>query len=223
MKVKDFVINSIYRGTNQKLQTVMMGRDAVVNALNFALGDIYSYQWKERTFMYWKETLTWDTTTDKNIELSLSNPIKKLVFLKPITATNITQAGATYIPQHAVSVDWLLYQTINTEPTEGVDDLSDKQVYFKPRTTKLWVPNNTAGYILHYISSFSLLTWEDDIPLPDIFLGVLYNLTMTYLYPITGEYGDNKDANSHTKAKDQLVNLAKADSFQTNQITWNIN
>ena len=47
MLVKDLVNNSIYRWTNQKLQTVLAWRTAIVSAINFALSDIYTYECKE--------------------------------------------------------------------------------------------------------------------------------------------------------------------------------
>ena len=53
-------------------------------------------------------------------------------------------------------------------------------------------------------------------------MGFLYNLTMTYLYPINWQYWDNKDANSYQKAMTQLVNLAKTDMFQINSVKGNI-
>jgi hypothetical protein len=85
------------------------------------------------------------------------------------------------------------------------------------------VPNNKNGwYILHWISFYNPVDWEDEIPLPEHFMGCLYNIVMTYLYPINWQYWDNKDANSYNKAMTQLVNLAKTDAFQINSVTWNI-
>jgi hypothetical protein len=101
--------------------------------------------------------------------------------------------------------------------------LKDRELYFKPWTKQLYLPNNkNKGYVVHWISFFNPVEWDDEIPLPEHFLWALYNITMTYLYPINGQYWDNKDANSYQKAQAQLVNLAKTDMFQINSVRGNI-
>lgn len=215
MKVKDLVTNSIYRGMNQKLQTVLMWKTAIIEAVNFALNDIYTYEGKEWTFMYHKETITRDSTDDKTIYKQLSLPIKKLYRLYSLD------------PNFKPSLQWHddeeEYKIIYAEPTIWQEDLKPNELYFKPWTYWLYVPNNkNSWYILHYVSFFNKLDWEDVIPVPDHFLWTLYNLTMTYLYPIDWEYWDNKDVNSYNKAQTQLVNLAKTDAFQMQSVRWNI-
>jgi len=72
-----------------------------------------------------------------------------------------------------------------TEPTPGKSDLKQNEVYFKPAERKIYLPNNdNKGYILHYVSFYNPIDWEDNIPIPEHFLGCLYDITMTYLYPI---------------------------------------
>ena len=227
MLVKDFIKNSLYRGTNQKLQTVLLWDTAVVNAINFALSDIYTYEGKEWTFMYDKKTLTWDSTTDKNIVLTLDSPIKKVFLVHdkndnryPATLYNTN----TTMKQNMPSTYDDRFQIIHTEPTEGIENLNSHQLYFKPWSKSITIANNNnQWYVLHYVHGFDFVGIEDTLPIPDMFLWALYNIVMTYLYPINWQYGDNKDANSYNKAKDQLVNLAKSDSFQNQQIIWNVN
>jgi hypothetical protein len=95
-------------------------------------------------------------------------------------------------------------------------------LYFKPWTTQLYLPNNKKGYVIHRVSFFNPVDWDSEIPLPDYFLWALYNLTMCYLYPITGQYWDNKETNTYNIVQTQLVNLAKTDAFQLNWVTGNI-
>lgn len=214
MKVKDLVTNSIYRWMNQKLQTVLMWKTAIVEAINFALNDIYTYEWKERTFMYHKKEINREETKDKTILVELELPIKKVFRLHSLNPHTIPN-----IPWHNPEE----YQIIQSEPTIDVEDLKEYELYFKPGTKWIYLPNNkNTWYILHYVSFFNKVDWEDEIPVPEHFLWALYNLTMTYLYPIDWEYWDNKDANCYNKAQTQLVNLAKTDSFQTQWVRWNI-
>lgn len=207
MFVKDLVNNAIYRWTNQKLQTVLAGRTAIVSAVNFALDDIYTYEWKEWTFMYNKNILEWEPTDDKTIVITLDKPIKKMFILKSLNE------------QHPIKE----YKINVIEPTVGVDDLKENEIYFKPWTKQLYIPNNdNKWYVLHWVSFFNTVDWDSEIPLPDHFMWLLYNMTMCYLYPITWQYWDNKETNTYNVAQTQLVNLAKTDAFQLNSVIWNI-
>ena len=215
MKVKDLVNNNIYRGTNQKLQTVLLWRTAIVGAINFSLSDIYTYEWKEWTFMYNKTKLEWEPTDDKTVCIELPKPIKKVFILHTLNDRQHER------PIPPLPGPQYFIQCI--EPTVWIDDLKPDQIYFKPGDNKIWVPNNdNCWYILHWVSFYNPVDWEDEIPLPEHFLACLYNIVMTYLYPINGQYWDNKDANSYNKSQTQLVNLAKTDAFQLNTVIWNI-
>ena len=226
MLVKDLVNNSIYRWTNQKLQTVLCGRTSIVAAINFSLSDIYTYEGKEWTFMYNKtivkpgETEDWKDKADTQV-LTLDKPIKKIFTIEDLDSKSekVDNAMKPAIPPFP-GPEWKI-QLI--EPTVGVEDLKDRELYFKPGTKQLYLPNNkNRGYVIHWISFFNPVEWDDEIPLPEHFLWTLYNITMTYLYPINGQYWDNKDANSYQKAQAQLVNLAKTDMFQINSVRGNI-
>ena len=226
MLVKDLVNNSIYRWTNQKLQTVLCGRTSIVAAINFSLSDIYTYEGKEWTFMYNKtivkpgETEDWKEKADTQV-LTLDKPIKKIFTIEDLDSKSekVDNAMKPAIPPFP-GPEWKI-QLI--EPTVGVEDLKDRELYFKPGTKQLYLPNNkNRGYVIHWISFFNPVEWDDEIPLPEHFLWTLYNITMTYLYPINGQYWDNKDANSYQKAQAQLVNLAKTDMFQINSVRGNI-
>ena len=232
MKVKDLVNNSIYRGTNQKLQTVLSWQTSIVGSINFALDDIYTYEGKERTFMYNKTIVRPDTFVNSNNQLvwnkdalteviPLDKPIKKIFIVEELDSKNerVDLLRKPSIPPFP-GPEWAIKLI---EPTPWTEDLKENELYFKPGTNQLYLPNNhNRWYVIHWISFFNPVNWEDEIPLPEHFMACLYNLVMTYLYPINWQYGDNKDANSYNKAQTQLVNLAKTDMFQINSVKGNI-
>ena len=226
MLVKDLVTNSIYRGTNQKLQTVLCWRTSIVGAINFALDDIYTYEGKEWTFMYNKTIIRpeeydkWDDKAFTEI-IDLDKPIKKIFIVESLDkeSERVDLARKPAIPPFP-GPEWKIKLT---EPTPWTEELFPRELYFKPGTKQLYLPNNrNKGYVIHWISFFNPVDWEDEIPLPEHFMGCLYNIVMTYLYPINWQHWDNKDANSYQKAMTQLVNLAKTDMFQINSVKGNI-
>ena len=224
MYVKDLVNNAIYRWTNQKLQTVLAGRTAIVSAINFALDDIYTYEWKERTFMYnktiIKPTDEWWDDEFNTLAITLDKPIKKIFIIRSLddNSEKVDTSSIAAIPPYPGPERKIKL----IEPTPWVEDLKDNELYFKPWTTQLYLPNNKKGYVIHRVSFFNPVDWDSEIPLPDYFLWALYNLTMCYLYPITGQYWDNKETNTYNIVQTQLVNLAKTDAFQLNWVTGNI-
>ena len=219
MLVKELVNDSIYKGTNQKIQTVLLWKTAIVKAINYALADIYTYEGKEWTFMYNKTLLERDPTDDKTIIIDLDKPIKKLVTLKHLKNWTNNQV----LQPHQPPFPGPEYKIQITEPTVGVEDLKPDEVYFKPNTKQIFVPNNkNEWYILHWVSFFNPIGWDDEIPVPELFIWLLYNLTLTYLYPVNWQYWVDKEANNYSIAQTQLVNLAKTDAFQLNAIKWNI-
>ena len=231
MLVKDLVNNAIYRGTNQKLQTVLCWRTAIVSAVNFALDDIYTYEGKEWTFMYNRtiirpdefkvnDKLIWDKEANTEV-ITLDKPIKKIFIIEELDkdSKKVDLLSKACIPPFP-GPEWEIKLI---EPTPGTEELKENELYFKPGTNKLYLPNNkNKWYVIHWISFFNPVDWDNEIPLPEHFMGCLYNITMTYLYPINWQYWDNKDANSYQKAQTQLVNLAKTDMFQINSVKGNI-
>ena len=223
MLVKDLVNNSIYRGTNQKLQTVLTWRTAIVSAINFALDDIYTYEGKEWTFMYDKTIVkptdeVWKKDNKTQV-IELDKPIKKIFIVEELDKDGkVDLLNKACIPPFP-GPEWTIKLI---EPTVWVEELKEKELYFKPGTKQLYLPNNDKWYIIHWISFFNPVDWDSEIPVPEHFIACLYNLTMTYLYPINWQYWDNKDANSYNKAMAQLVNLAKTDMFQINSVKGNI-
>lgn len=223
MLLKDLVNNSIYRWTNQKLQTVLMWRTAIVWAVNFALDDIYTYEWKEWTFMYDKTIIKpgdeWWDDSKLTLSIEMDKPIKKIFIVEALDKDGKVDLLSKKSIPPMPGPEWKIKMI---EPTPWTEELKEDELYFKPWTKTLYLPNNHKWYVIHWISFFNPVDWDDEIPLPEHFLAALYNITMTYLYPINGQYWDNKDANSYNKAMTQLVNLAKTDMFQINSVKGNI-
>ena len=226
MLVKDLVNNSIYRWTNQKLQTVLCWRTSIVASINFALSDIYTYEGKEWTFMYNKTIIRpkdyewWDDKAETQV-ITLDKPIKKIFIIEDLDAKSekVDLNMLPAIPPFP-GPEWKIKLI---EPTVGTEELKERELYFKPWTKQLYLPNNkNKWYVIHWVSFFNPVEWDDEIPLPEHFMACLYNIVMTYLYPINCQYWDNKDANSFQKAQTQLVNLAKTDMFQINSVIGNI-
>ena len=206
MLVSEFINGSLYTWVNQKLPSYLLWNAAMVQNVGYALNDIYTYDWKDWTFMYDKHVAdfssVWD---DKNITVTLDYPIKRVVW--------ITDLNKQYTEFYVLKV----------EPTEGHDDLEGNNVYFKPWSKEITLPNNdNKWYIVHYVHIFDKPELSSTIPLPDIFLWALYNLALAYAYPPYWQYGENKEWNVYAKASQQLINLAKSDSFQMSNVTWNI-
>lgn len=195
----------VYQGINQKLPSYLMGQAWVINAVNNALWDIYSYEWRYWSFMYSKKEVT-------PADLALSTTID---LEKPILRIFIIEDNTERIQKFEVV-------KIDTTLTEG-------QCYYKQHTNEIkifdntYVSNGTNGwYNIHYVHTFNRIGYLDEIPLPDLFLGALYNRTLAYLYPPYAQYGDNKQQTSYNDWDKQMQNLTKIDAFQLQNITGNI-
>lgn len=208
MLVSEFITDAIYRWINQKLPSYLMGPSGITKAINFALNDIFSYEGKYWTFMYTSEevdtTLLTDTG-DVTLEATLTYPIQRIVRIDDMSSTALDK-----------------FENVNTEPFDGVRDLEINEFRYHPHTTRLKIYNNKSKYKIHYIHYFPVVGYDDVIPLPDLFLGVLYNLTLSYIYPQYWQIGDNRETNVYNKARQQLTDLAKTDSLQLYWVEGNI-
>ena len=209
MKVSDFINNSVYTGINQKLPSYLMGQAGVLNAINFALNDILSYEGKYRTFMY--DNLLVDTTIinpegdETTIEFDVDYPLIRVIRIDDLSA-NPTER----------------FENINTEPFDVENNLEIWQFWFKPHTNTIKIYNNKAKYRIHYLHYFDLLTMDDEIPLPTLFLWALYDIALTYIYPTYGQLWDSKQTNVYNISRQQLKDLATSDSFQLHGVEGNI-
>jgi hypothetical protein len=114
------------------------------------------------------ETEDWKETADTQV-LTLDKPIKKIFTIEDLDSKSekVDNAMKPAIPPFP-GPEWKI-QLI--EPTVGVEDLKDRELYFKPGTKQLYLPNNkNRGYVIHWISFFNPVEWDDEIPLPEHFL-----------------------------------------------------
>lgn len=197
----------MYKGLNQKLPSYLLGNQWVVNAINYALADIYTFEWKYWTFMYdsYHIDLTTVDPTLVTVEVNLPHPILRAVKMVDMWMKKISN-----------------FDNINVEPFNTTDNIWETELFFKPHTKKIKVYNNKVWYILHYIHYFDQVDYEWTLPVPSLFEWVLFNLTLWYIYPNYWQMWENKEANVFSKSRQQLTDLAKTDSLQLSWIEWNI-
>ena len=114
------------------------------------------------------DTEDWNEKADTQV-LTLDKPIKKIFTIEDLDSKSekVDNAMKPAIPPFP-GPEWKI-QLI--EPTVGVEDLKDRELYFKPGTKQLYLPNNkNRGYVIHWISFFNPVEWDDEIPLPEHFL-----------------------------------------------------
>ena len=211
MLLKDFINNSIYRWTNQKLPSYLLWTNAVVNCVNYGLSDIYTYEGKFRTFMY--DEIVFDTTTnftddDKLVYIDVPYPLLRVAYIEDLSW----------------QVDTFETKNIKPSTLSANTLLMDGEIYYKQHTKRIRLKNNRNKYIIHYIHHFDYVTYSDtaQLPVPDIFLGALYQLTMGYIYPSYWQQWENKENNAWQKWRQSLTDLAKTDSMQLTWIQYNI-
>ena len=120
--------------------------------------------------------------SDATEVITLDKPIKKIFIIESLDKDGkVDLLSKPAIPPFP-GPEWTIKLI---EPTVGVEELKANELYFKPGTNQLYLPNNdNKGYVIHWVSFYNPVEWDDEIPLPEHFLATLYNLTMTYLYPI---------------------------------------
>jgi len=124
----------------------------------------------------------WDDEATTEV-ITMDKPIKKIFIIEELDdkSEKVDLLRKPSIPPFP-GPEWVIKLI---EPTPGTEELKENELYFKPGTNQLYLPNNkNKGYVIHWISFFNPVDWEDEIPLPEHFMGCLYNITMTYLYPI---------------------------------------
>jgi hypothetical protein len=191
MLASDFIRNSLYKGVNQKLPSSLLGDSAMINALNYALNDVLSYEGRNRSFTFHTKALG-PSDDGKYI---LDYPIIKVLDIYDMKTDN---------PQ-------LDFEPIQVEPVSDVVKIKRNEYFIKPNEKGIWLPPTDVGYVVCYTHRYDWLEMQSEIPLPNCFLGPLFNLSLTYLYPIQGQYGEGKEVNAYQKAREQLNDLSKND------------
>jgi len=207
MIVKDF-INTVYSWLTQRGATLFVSEDAMVNFTNYALNDIYSYEWRYWSFMYQSAEQivipTW--LTDTNYTHTTSVPMVRVV--------NIYDKKLNY----SLSTKQLDIKQVNLNIEESW------QCFFLPFKKIITVYNNDCEwYQLDYIWWFNIISdINATLPIPDSFVHALYDLTMAYILPVYAQYGENRESNVYQRWMAKLKDLAKADSLEITKVTSNI-
>ena len=204
MLLKDFILNVVLRWTNQRLPSLLAWITWVTSYINFALNDVYTFEGRYWSFMHDKIELDCVTAFPWNEEvvyIDVPYPLLRVMYIEDLSNTTET------------------FDCLNIMPTDKIDY---GNIYYKQHTKRIYLRNNHNKYIIHYIHYFDMISYADDteIPIPELFLGALYELTMWYIYPNYGQQGENKEANAFNKWRQALVDLAKTDSMQINWISW---
>ena len=219
MLLKDFILSSVLRWTNQRLPSTLLGPVGLTNYINYALDDIYTFEWRYWTFMY--DTIELDCVTsfteaDEVVYIDVPYPLLRIMYIEDLsywtTSYNTTLEKTSQLSQQ--------FEALYTKPYDKIDP---NHFYFKQHTKRIYLRNNNNKYRIHYLHYFDRLEYNDttEIPIPDIFLGALYELVMGYIYPNYWQQGENKEANAFNKGRQQLVDLAKTDSMQLSGVLWN--
>lgn len=218
MLLKDFIQYSVLRWTNQRLPSNLLWTQWLSNYVNFALNDIYSFEWKFWTFMKDKAVLDCRTFPESTelCYVDVPYPLLRVMYIED--NSNETSMYRTAVERQSYLVTQ--YDSLNIEPTDKIDPW---HYYYKQHTKRIYLRNNKNTYTIHYLHYYDRLEYSDtaEIPIPEIFLWALYSLTMWYIYPNYWQQGENKEANSWAKGRQQLTDLAKTDSMQLSWISWN--
>lgn len=218
MQARNFISSYVYPVLTQRWASLMYSEQALLDFINLALNDIYSFEWKTWSFMY---------TMEENI-------------YKPWTPTNESYPKSTNVmagtsETHTVITDYPIIRiqyfqdtrtlSTNTELKNTPINWTDGEYFFIPHTNNLTVydNNSTEWYKFWYVHSFNrLISLDQEIPLPDLFFSALMLITMWYVYPWYGQFWEGKDVQVDQKWYMRLKDLAKVDSFQVQYLTSSI-
>lgn len=85
------------------------------------------------------------------------------------------------------------------------------------------VPGNPITYDYSYLKGLKFISAvTEEVPVPDVFLGTLHSLVLSYASVPYGQYADAKETSFYAKALQQMANLAKFDSIQMTSISTKI-
>lgn len=206
MTLQEF-INTIYAWLTQRGATLFVSEDALLNFTNYALNDIYSYEWRYWSFMYQQseQIVIPEWTTDKFYTITLPVPLVRVL--------NVYDKKLTY----SLSAKQLHLKQVDLNIEESWD------CFFLPMKKTFKIYNNIEWYQLDYIWWFNRITdTSTELPIPDSFVHALYDLTMAYILPVYAQYGENRETNIYQRWLTKLKELAKSDSLEILQVSSNI-
>lgn len=194
-------VNLIYTWLNQRWISFIVWRDALLNFINLWLTDIFSFEWRYWSFMYHDETITIDPAE---------------------TATTI-QHNLTYPIIRVQNIFDVKNQISQFERKNVNINLQEKEIFYRPLNTDIYLYNNTDWYKIAYIHTFIFLTdLAEQLPLPNIFLWALYDLVMAYILPIYWQAGEQKEVSAYQRWMSKLKELAKFDANPIEKVKTNI-
>ena len=208
-------IQSVYYTLTQQGGTALIGDDSMLAYARFALSDIYTYKGKGWTFMY-------ETGID------MTNPT-------PPAVKGGKFAFQTTLPIYRLKSVWdkELKRYISSKSGGSLDlksedspveDWKPGSVYYKQYGKEFKFYENLSGYVVSYLRYFELAdgNFQQEIPLPDIFLGAMHSFMLSYAHPQWGQSGENREAAAWAKGIQQLDSLTMTDSIQNPTLTMNI-
>jgi len=224
------LINSIYGSLSSFGQTRLIPRTTMLSYVNFALSNVWCFEGRVWSFTNTQELCEPQVSdgTNPSFSKTLAHPIYKIKSCWDIK--NETEKNCRILsevpPEIGSTVAFV---------TTSLKNWGQGYVHFVPFTKVVTFYNNSlpdgaaimttgAGYKLNYHRWFIPLTGADGevVPLPEHFMGCLNTLALSYCAPQYLQLGDNKEINYYQKAKEMLLDLAKTDNIQTQQLTANI-
>jgi len=202
MKVKEFIRKYLLTWVNQRLPSALVWVEGLLSAVNLALNDIYTFEWRYWPFMFRTDRINWaGDSYDPNdtrrgfMTLETSDPIIKISYIK-----DLDKPEEEYYWKYQK-------QGSDTQP----EWLQRDEVGYYQYGNEISLPVNKKGYVVSYIAAHKELTsLEDEIQIPFPFYSALYLFALSYLYPQQGQYGENKEVNAYQRARQIMMDLAKS-------------
>ena len=199
------VLTQIYCGLTQRGITLMVSQAQLIGFINYAISEIYSFEGRNWSFAYEVDvdvTPPVGTANEAVFTHDFTEPISKIVAV--IRADN-TDRVFDLARTPAMITDMYKY-------------------YFRRFGTTIMLKNqNGASYKVTYVRSAPLVSDPTDvIQVPSIFIPPLYDLALSYVVPLYGQYGDGKELNLYTRGQNKLATLAKSDVVPAGILVPNI-
>lgn len=199
------VLKQLYCGLTQRGITLMVSKEQLIGFINYAINEIYSFEGRNWSFALRTDiTITPPVGTEEGAVFSvdLNESISKIVAI--IDPDNVTTT----------------YNLVRT-PSMIVDHYL---FYYERFGSKIYMKNqNGKSYKVTYFRHAPSVSSETDvIQLPVSFMPPLYDITLSYVVPLYGQYGDGKELNLYTRGQNKLATLAKSDVVPSSTLVSNI-
>lgn len=204
--VNDF-LQLIYGALSQRGANLFITPTNTLRAVDLAVKDVLNYEGVNWGFQL--RTNDTFTTTGASDTFIHTIPTASTEFVRRVVAIE-----ANGIEQTSLSVKALPKLQ------------SNKDVYFRfgdSTVTVFDTPGNPITYTISYFVWFkTLVSLEDNLPVPDFFLPALFDYTMSYLMLPFGQYGEWKDQNFYQRAWEKMAGILKSNSSQNSNLVISI-